>query len=282
MSNNHDILQRFIINRTNIRGVIVKLQQSYLTIISQQHYPEPLAHLLGRTLATSTLLTSTIKFEGTLTVQVQNQGPLELIVAHCNEQLHIRGVAKWHENGEDFADVLTGGTLAITIAPNVGEHYQGIVELESNELAAAVETYFDQSEQLPTLIVLAADQYGAAGLLLQRLPGQIASSTDEENWEDFKSQLTQLYSHELLNLENEMIISRLFHQEDVIIYDPEPVIFRCTCSEERSANAIRTLEQSDIDDLLSTYKEITVTCEFCHHSYHYDAAKVKEIQQTVS
>lgn len=275
---NHDILQRFIINRTNIRGILVKLQQSYLEVISQQPYPEPVAHLLGEALTVSALLTSTIKFTGTLIVQVQHEGSIELLVAHCNDQLHIRGIAKWHANGNDFNEGLTGGTLAITITPDKGERYQGIVKLESNELAFAIETYFEQSEQLPTLIKLVADHTGTVGLLLQKLPGH-AGTAFAENWTELKNKLGQINSSELLNLENEMIISRLFHEEDVIVYDPEPIVFRCTCSEERSANAIRTLNQTDIDELLSTYKEITVTCEFCHHSYYFDASKVQKIKQ---
>ncbi|MDF2867387.1 MAG: hslO [Gammaproteobacteria bacterium] len=282
MNNTPDSLQRFLINRAHVRGVLVKLQQSYLTIISQQHYPETIAHLLGETLVTSALLTSTIKFQGTLIMQLQNQGPLELLVAHCNQQLHIRGVAKWREDEEDFSDALEGGTLAITIAPDEGERYQGIVQLETNELAKAVETYFDQSEQLSTLIVLAADQHAAAGLLLQKLPNHLFDTADADNWADLETQLKQLYTHELLNLDNETILNRLFPDEDVIVYDPEPVVFRCTCTEERSANAIRTLEQADIDELLGIYKEITVTCEFCHHSYRFDADKVIAIKQTAN
>ncbi len=282
MNNTLDSLQRFLINHTHIRGVLVKLQQSYLTIISQQHYPETVAHLLGETLVTSALLTSTIKFKGTLIMQVQNQGPLELLVAHCNQQLHIRGVAKWSEDEKDFSEALGGGTLAITIAPDEGERYQGVVQLETNELAKAVETYFEQSEQLSTLIVLAADQHAATGLLLQKLPNHNADSSDSDDWDDLAMQLKQLYAHELLNLDNEAILDRLFPTEEVVIYEPEPIEFRCTCSEERSANAIRTLEQTDVDELLKAYKEITVTCEFCHHSYHFDANKVIEIKQTMN
>lgn len=282
MNNTHDSLQRFILNHRHIRGVLVKLQQSYLTIISQQHYPETVAHLLGETLVTSALLTSTIKFEGSLIMQVQNQGPLELLVAHCNQQFHIRGAAKWHNDEKDFSDALEGGTLAITIAPDEGEHYQGVVQLETHGLAKAVESYFEQSEQLSTLIVLAADQHAATGLLLQKLPNHTADNYDPDDWDNLAIQLKQLYAHELLNLDNEAILKRLFPTEEVIIYQPESIEFRCTCSEERSANAIRTLEQTDIDELLNTYKEITVTCEFCHHSYQFDANKVIELKQTVN
>jgi len=280
MSTHHDSLQRFIINRAHIRGVLVKLQQSYLTIVSQQHYPERIGHLLGETLATAALLTSTIKFQGTLIMQVQNKGPLEMLVAHCDEQFHIRGVAKWREDENDFNEALQGGTLAISILPNQGERYQGIVELETEDLGQAVETYFAQSEQLATLVMLAADERGCAGLLLQRLPNSSADEQDDSYWSDLEAQIRQLYSHELLNLDNEVLISKLFPDEDIMVYEPEPVSFRCTCSEERSAKAIQTLTQADIDELLATSKTIAVTCEFCHHSYHFDAAEVNTIMAT--
>lgn len=277
MNTSSDYLQRFLINRTHIRGEIVKLHHSYQQATSQQAYPTAIAELLGQILASSVLLTATIKFQGMLIIQVQNQGPLELLVAHCNEQFHIRGVAKWQEGYLDYTNALSDGTLAITISPGHGTRYQGIVPLENSNLAAAAAGYFNQSEQLATAIVLAANQEYAAGLLLQRLPSYTTTDADEVYWQELQSAVAQLSSSDLLALENELIISQLFQHEDVIVYDPEPVEFRCTCSEQRSANAIRALSQEDIDDLLTTYKQITVTCEFCHQNYNYDAAAVQAI-----
>lgn len=274
-----DTIQRFLIHRLHIRGEIVKLQASYQAIIAQQPYPIKIAHLLGKTLATSALLTASIKFKGNLTVQLQSNGPVKLLVGHCDNQFHIRGIAKWQADHTNLGETFADGMLAITIAPDKGKPYQGIVKLEANTLAQAIEHYFEHSEQLPTIILLDANQTQVTGILLQKLPGHTADKLTD--WTNFKFIINELATQVLLAAPNEMLLSHIFKHEDVIIYDPQPITFQCTCSEERSANAIRTLSQDDITELLQSYKQLTVTCEFCNHSYTFNADAVKDIRSNI-
>jgi molecular chaperone Hsp33 len=272
-----DSIQRFLVNRMHIRGEIVRLRHSYLEVVGQTHYPHDIQQILGEILASSVLLSATIKFKGSLIIQIQNTGPLEFLVAHCNDSFHIHGLAKWQTECDDFSDMLDTGTLAISILSEPGDRYQGIVELTGTDLATALEKYFTQSEQLDTLLLLSADLQSAGGILLQKLPNHSPMDDEDKSWDELRTRLKEIRAKDLLQSDPESLIHYLFEQEDVVLYDAAPVEFQCTCSEERSANAIRTLSPKDVEELLLSYKQITVTCEFCNHSYHFNASEVANI-----
>ena len=275
----HDTLQRFIFENSNVRGEIVRMRASYQAVSERHPYSSNLKQLLGQALATTALLSSTIKFDGSLILQTQGSGPLKLLVAQSTHDHHVRGLAQTDEENlyfEDFASAIGKGHLAITIIPKEGERYQGIVAITGNNLADTIETYFQQSEQLPTILLLASDQESVSGLLLQNMP-DLQTEAKQYFWEHVVHLARTLSSPELLELSNQEILKRLFHQEDIRLFDSEPVSFRCDCSIERMERALLTVGHEEIKSILTEYKKVTVTCEFCNYQYNFDAIDIENL-----
>lgn len=272
-----DSLQKFLFSNIPVRGEIVHLNNSYLAVLDRHPYPGTVQTVLGETLVATTLLSSILKFSGSLILQVQSKGPLKLLVAQANHRRHIRGLAQWKddisENG--IKKSLEQGQLAITICPEESHRYQGIVELKGS-LAQSIETYFAQSEQLPTFIYLAADEQVAAGLLLQVLPGSY-DVNPEIAWEHLTQLSRTLTAEEMLYLSNQEILKRLFHEEDVELFDSQAVIFYCDCSRERMERAIFILGKKDALELVKKEKIVRVICEFCNRHHDFDLIDVAKI-----
>lgn len=266
-----DTRQRFIFEQLPIRGELVHLDHTWQTLLARRDYPPPLRQLLGEALAATALLAAVLKTEGLLTLQIQGTGPVSLLVVQGTGQGTLRATANW--SGElanhSLAELCGDGRLVITLDPGQDhEQYQGIVELNGPSLAAALEHYFAHSEQLPTRLILSADGQTAAGLLLQRLPGEL---TDSDDWNRIKQLSATLTSNELLHLDNRTILYRLFHEDELRLLATEALSFHCTCSHERAASMLRTLEQSEIEEILAEEGEISVICEFCGMRYVFDA-----------
>jgi molecular chaperone Hsp33 len=217
------------------------------------------------------LLAATIKFQGLLTLQLQGGGPLRLLVVQCTHSGDLRGLARADSDEITAApldQLCREGTLTITIDPGGGQdRYQGIVSLEGGSLATALETYFAQSEQLPTRLHLGADRRTAAGLLLQRVPGE---TPDVDAWPRIEILGDTLTEVELLTLEARQLIRRLFHEEDVRLFDARPLCFRCACSQKRTVALLRALGQEEIQAILAEQGQISVSCEFCGKRYVFD------------
>ncbi|MFT5484312.1 MAG: molecular chaperone Hsp33, partial [Halieaceae bacterium] len=181
-----DTTSKFIFDESDIRGETVHLQKTYSDVMAAQLYPDAIARLLGEFLAAVTLLSTTIKFEGTLSLQATSDEGVSLIMAQCSSEQEIRAIVRGFEDlgGDSFTAMLGGGLLAITIEPKEGTRYQGLVSLEGETLAEALEAYFEQSEQLPTKLWLASNGKQCAGLLLQQLPSQLTVEPTEriEQW----------------------------------------------------------------------------------------------------
>lgn len=271
-----DNLYRYLFENADVRGELVQLEDSFQSIISTHDYPVVVKHLLGELLAATSLLTATLKFSGDIGIQLQGNGPVSLAVINGNNNQQMRGVARF--NGEladdaTLADLFGKGYMVITLTPDEGERYQGVVALDKPTLAECLEEYFAQSEQLPTRIWLFTNEQKAAGMLLQVLPGE----GDNEEY-DHLSQLTAtIKAEELLDLEAEEVLHRLYHQEEVRLFDPIPVSFKCTCSRERSAAAIRTVDKAEIDSILAEAGKIEMGCEYCNTNYVFDAIDVEGI-----
>ncbi|MBI3773359.1 MAG: Hsp33 family molecular chaperone HslO [Gammaproteobacteria bacterium] len=272
-----DTLQRFVFENSKVRGDFIHLRASYQAVRERATYPDLIAEQLGQALAASALLSATIKFGGSLIMQIQSSGPLNLLVAQCTHDRHLRGLAHWHNEVHEgtLPQMYGDGRLVITIdnAHN-NERYQGIVSLEGDTLAEALETYFTQSEQLETRLWLVADQYQAVGMLLQRLPGP---EGDDDLWQRVEALGATLTVEEMLQLPTREILRRLFHEEDVRLFDAEPVSFRCSCSREKIVNMLRGLGQEEANAILAEQGKIEVTCEFCNAGYRFDAVDVEEV-----
>jgi molecular chaperone Hsp33 len=272
-----DTLQRFLFEHSNVRGVFIHLNASYAAVSERYDYPLIVRQQLGEALAASALLGAIIKFSGSLIMQVQGDGPINMLVAQCNNEHHIRGLARWQEGeiSSEMTSPFGNGRMVITIdSATSDERYQGIVGIEGGRLNQAIETYFAQSEQLQTRLWLAADEQQAVGMLLQHLPG---ADPDPDLWERIEALGATLTQNEMLSLPTEEILYRLFHEEDVRLFDAEPVSFRCSCSRDKIITMLRALGSDEAHEILEEQGKVSVDCDFCNQHYEFDSVDVGEI-----
>lgn len=279
--NSMDQLYRYIFNQADVRGEIVQLQDSFKAIIGEHDYPLAIQHLLGELLAATSLLTATLKFEGDIAVQLQSEGVIKYIVVNGTDEQKMRGIARWQGEvlDQDFSQLFEKGILVITITPKEGERYQGVVALDKPSLAECLEAYFQQSEQLPTKVILKTriDDNGvkAGGMLLQVLP---ASKHGDPQQFEHLSQLTDTISgDELLDLAAQDVLYRLYHQEEVELYAPQSVVFSCGCSKARSAVALASVEKQELLDIVSDDGFVSMHCQYCNTEYQFDAIDIEAI-----
>jgi len=277
--NQSDSLQRFMFEHAAVRGEIVHLEATWKAVLERRDYPPALRTVLGELMAAAALLSATLKFSGSLIMQIQGGGPVRLLVVECGADLTMRAMAHWDGDlaeGAALPELVGEGRFVITIDPKKGRQtYQGIVDLEGGSVAAVLENYMQRSEQLDTRIWLAADSHGAAGLLLQKMPDGPEADTDA--WNRAVHLGATVKPRELLDLPAREIIHRLFHEEDIRLFDSSPVHFGCTCSRERVANTLRMLGHDEVRSLLDEIGYIEADCEFCNHHYVFDAVDAEQI-----
>lgn len=275
-----DSLHRFLFDALPVRGEIAHLDASWRAALEPIDYPPLVRDLLGEAMAAAVLLASSLKFDGALTLQLQGGNPLTLLVVQCTHTLNLRGLAHWEgelpaapsANGSLRALIGNGGRLAVTIEQKKsGERYQGIVPLDGATLAECFEGYFQRSEQLPTRLFLAATENCAAGMLLQVLPGH---EGEERAWEHVTTLGETITPGELLELDAPNILHRLYHEDDVRLFESAPVAFRCSCSRERTAGMLRSLGTAEAHDILAERGSVDVSCEFCGREYRFDAVDI--------
>ncbi|WP_105633100.1 Hsp33 family molecular chaperone HslO [Cronobacter dublinensis] len=282
----HDQLHRYLFENYAVRGELVTVSETWKQILENHDYPLPVKTLLGELLVATSLLTATLKFAGDITVQLQGDGPMTLAVINGNNQQQMRGVARVQGDVPADADLKTlvgNGYLVITITPEEGERYQGVVGLEGDTLAASLEDYFMRSEQLPTRLFIrtgeAQGQPAAGGMLLQVLPAQDAQTDDFNHL----ATLTEtIKADELFTLPANDVLWRLYHEEEVTVYDPQAVEFKCTCSRERCADALRTLPDEEVTQILEEDGEVDMHCDYCGTHYVFDAMDIAGIRKNAS
>ncbi|MFV0447429.1 MAG: Hsp33 family molecular chaperone HslO [Vibrio sp.] len=276
-----NVLNRYLFEDLSVRGELVQLDKAYQEIITSKEYPVPIQALLGELLVATTLLTATLKFEGSITLQLQGNGPVSLVVINGDNNQRIRGVARWEGDIADDAglhDLMGKGHLVITIEPKKGERYQGVVGLEGDSIAQVIENYFMRSEQLKTRLWIRTGEHQgkrhAAGMLLQVVPDGTGSPEDFEHLE----QLTNtVKNEELFTLEANELLYRLYNQEQVKLFEPQDVEFLCGCSRDRSGAAIVTISRDEINDILAEEGSVSLHCDYCGTTYSFDSAQVAEL-----
>ncbi len=279
-----DLLHRFLFERWPVRGHYVRLDASWRAVIEHHDYPRWLEIALGEAMAATVLIAGTIKFEGQLSLQFQGPGPMHLMLAQCTHRHAIRGVARYRGPLPDTAapaELTGGGQLTVTVENDGrGDRYQGIVPLDQPRLVDCLEGYFARSEQLPTRLVLAATPDRVAGLMLQRVAVGASASAEtdparheeaEDAWRRIGLLADTLGDDELLNLPCRTILHRLFHEDDVRLFDGAPVFFRCTCSRERVSGILRALGHEEVEGIVRERGDVEVRCEFCNRAYTFDA-----------
>ena len=281
-----DTLERFLFENRQIRGEIVTLESSFNSIIKNKDYPEIVQKLLGELVAAASLLTATLKFKGEISLQIQSEGFVRYAVVNGTHELDVKGVAKWDETLDsppsNFKHCFKKGILAITLTPENGTRYQGMVSLDQDSLADCLENYFLQSEQLLTTVVLATDLSNtpkAGGFLVQVIPTS-SEATNVANTPDYEhvSYLTRtITSDELFAISHKEMIHRLFHEDDIRIFEPQMVNFKCDCSRERCAGALRNVNKSELLSMVAEEGSIKMDCQFCHSVYDFDAIDIENI-----
>lgn len=271
-----DRVRRFLFEQHGIRGVWVKLVDSWQAAKQFQHQPEVAVNQLGQALASVTMLSTTVKFDGAMILQAQSDGAISTLVAQATNDYKIRGVVKCAEDvkGDSLPELFGAGRLVLTIEAGNGKPYQGIVPLQGENLAAALQMYFEQSEQLKTRLWLFADETHAAGLLLQELPSQEGQPND---WETIEILANTVTAQEMFDLDCHELLHRLFHEEDVRLFNSEKVEFECSCSRERIEKTLRAMGEEELQSILQERETIEVACEFCSEHYRFDAQDVEAL-----
>ena len=272
MKNSRDTLQKFLFEQAPIRGEIVHLDAVWQSVIERHNYPTVLRNLMGELCAAAALLAATLKLKGSLVMQIHGKGAVKLLVVECSGDLELRATAKWEGdllNGT-LQELVGDGRCVITLDPKDGNQaYQGIVELEGETIAEILRNYMTRSEQLETCLWLAANEEYAAGMLLQKLPDQLISK-DADAWNRATRLADTLKPEELLMLTSRELVNRLYHEEDIRMFDAQSVIFRCTCARENVARMLRMLGQAEVDSIILERGDVEVHCEFCNQRYIFD------------
>ncbi len=270
-----DALQRFSFDNTDLRGEIAHLDDSWREVIRRHQYPQIVRRSLGELMAATALLSSNLKFAGRLTLQARLPGNVSLLQAETSDQGQLRAIARYdHDSSEadlSFAD----GHLVITIEPEQGQKYQGITAISGGNIAAALEEYFTQSEQLATRFWLACGNNSAAGLMVQKMPA--AANDDEDAWDRISHLASTVKDEELLQLPAEELLHRLFHEEQTRVYPASALSFFCTCSKDRTATALHQLGYDELQSMLHELGQIDITCEFCQQHYVFDEQDINEL-----
>ena len=278
-----DRLLKFAFTGARVRGELVQLGTAWRQMTAHHSYPAPVMRVLGEMVAAAALLATNIKFNGALVMQIYGDGPLQLLVVECQPDLALRATAKVRD--EPIADDVSlqqllnrsgRGRFSITLDPTnplPGQQpYQGIVALEGDSVADVLQNYIRQSEQLETRLWLASSAAAAAGLLLQRLPGDGGSwpTATGDAWEHLTALAQTVTPEELLNLSPDDVSHRLFWQESLEHYAPLTPRFQCSCSRERIGKMLLSLGQEEVDSIIAEQGSVTVTCEFCGRQYAFD------------
>jgi molecular chaperone Hsp33 len=282
-----DTLHRFLFERYPIRGHLVHLDAAWRALIEHRQYPDAIRETLGEAVVASLLLAATIKFEGVLSLQLQGDGPVHLLLAQCTSGLGVRGLARYRDLNREgvlkIRDLVGNGNLTVTLETDDGaQRYQGIVPIEGERLADSLQAYFQNSEQLPTRLWLHADAQGASGMLLQKLPGtSSAPDTDpealEDAWRRVQLIADTLTPEELRTLADAEILHRLFNEDDLRLFEPSPVYFRCRCSRERVAGMLQGLGEAETRSVIAERGKVEVHCDFCNRGYVFDAVDVEQL-----
>ena len=300
MSNNDtaafgDLIQPFQIEGLGLRGRLVRLSESYASILDGHNYSQSVSALLGETMSLTATLSSALKFEGIFTLQTRSDGPVSILMSDITSSGDLRAYARFDEErltkaeqqpGEIVPRILGAGHLAFTVDQGEDmERYQGISELLGATLSDCAQNYFKQSEQLETAIVtvsdLSNDQPRAAALMIQRLPsheeGSHARDDDDENWRRAVVLMSSIRKEELLdaNLKPSDILYRLYHEDGVRIYDQKPVQHVCRCSHAKVEATLKSFPSAEIKEMSDEDGSISVTCEFCSSEYRFDKSQIE-------
>ena len=285
-----DIAQRFSFDELDARGCYVRLIESINDIQAIHHYPASLAALLNEFAASAVLLRDSVKLNGSLTIQYRASTPsdsaVSMIIADCSYEYGIRAVCEFdmeklpaNVDKLDLRHIASNATLTITISPGEGQRYQGVVAIESATLSDCLQDYFLRSEQLPSRFEIHADAEQVIGISIHAMPEQDSEivETLKDDWQRLNMLVDTLTVEEMQQLDSQTLLTRLFHEEQCRLYEEKPVKFFCDCSRERSAAAIQSLGNAEIEALMQEQEVVTIDCHFCFQRYEFNQQTLKDL-----
>jgi molecular chaperone Hsp33 len=278
-----DQSQRFLFEKTAIRGELISLDQAYLDILSKKQYPKKIQQCLGQFLAAVTLLSSTLKFEGSLILQAKSQGQISLIMAECKNGQFVRAICRYNPNFNPNDALFEQGHLALTLEPLSGQPYQSMIPLHEDDISMGIQDYYLQSEQIKTRIKIVVSDHSVRGMLIQAMPQSADTSSlaiDDEDFNRIEHLFSTLREQELRDLSNQELLYRLFHEEQVRVMANKTLAFQCGCSRHRSAQAVFSLGIDDAKQLIKEQGKISVDCQFCFQHYSFKSEDLPSIFST--
>jgi molecular chaperone Hsp33 len=284
-----DTVRRFLLRGAPVRGEIVSLDQCWREVSRRHELPAPIPSILGELSAAAVLLAATLKFDGSLILQIHGDADIQLLVVEARSDGRIRATVKLRDqtplidpqaNLGSLVNRHGRGRFAVTLDPGEAasgrQTWQGIVPFEGESVAEVLEHYMSRSEQLPTRLWLAADGQRASGILLQRLPdegGHAAANgapADPDSWNRMQHLAATITPAELLSIDSERMLTRLFHEESIVGFEPRPLRFGCGCTRDKVAGILRLLGREEIDSILAEQQAVEVRCDFCNEGYRFD------------
>ena len=279
----NDDSYRFLFENADIRGETVILDNVLKDLLATHEYGPGVQKLLGEFAAATVVISNNLKFDGKVVLQGRGDGPISLIMVECSSDGHIRGIARGALDAPEgsLRTHLAEGVLTLTIEPEIGQRYQGIIAIQRDELADVLSDYFAQSEQLATKFWLSTRAGASAGLMLQQLPKQLVTSEEArlDQWQTLCALADTMTPDELLDTETDRLLFRLFNEWDVKRFEPKRIRFSCNCSRDRSLNAIRLLPDHEITELFEEQQTVTMNCEMCGESYHFTRNDVDQSEE---
>jgi molecular chaperone Hsp33 len=268
----------FVFEALPIRGAIIQLHKSWHRMLLGHDYDQPVLETLGHSAAASALIAQSLKFDGSITLQISGNGPLAMLVMQCTSNLELRGMASAERLGEDiaFTQLVQKARCAITVDAGVMDQpYQGIVEVSGDSLADSIEDYYERSAQIPTHLQLVSDRNCCGGILLQQMPGEKSPVADD--WRRLGLLAATLRIRDVADGLTPALLSRLFAEDDLRVFRPREAQFRCRCSRRRTEDVLKLLGEQDTRDLLAEQGRIDVTCEYCGRTRTFDSIDVSQI-----
>lgn len=282
MTTQTDVLNRYLFDELHVRGELVQLSKTYQDIISDHNYPAAVKELLGELVAATCLLTATLKFEGEIAIQLQGDGPVSYLAVNGSDKQEMRAIARVNDESTQAQGLLPlvgKANMIITIRPKNSEAYQGVVALEKETLAECFAHYFEVSEQIPTKLWLfhSAEEQKVAGCLVQLLPDGDDKQKQQDDFEHLCQLTHTIKADELFSLDAQTILYRLYNQEEVRLFDPQPVKFQCSCSEEKCMTAISQVDSEELKSIIAEEGKVSMTCDYCYTTYNFDENKLSPL-----
>jgi molecular chaperone Hsp33 len=271
-----DNITPFVFDSLPVRGALISMSRSWRRMLRDHEYDELVRETLGHAAAATGLIAQSLKFDGAITLQIQGGSGLRMLVMQCTSDLELRGMASASEDDgvESFGDLVQNAHCAITV--DSGERpYQGIVEMEQSSLADSLESYFARSAQVPSHVALVSDASLCGGILLQQMPGH--RGLDDDDWNRLGYLAATLRTGDFRAADGMSLVGKLFAEDDVRVFEPRPVVFRCRCSRRRTEEVLRMLGEDETRDVLAERGQVDVTCEYCGRRRTFDSIDVSRL-----